>query len=136
MSIPANVRLLMLSHQPSPITIGPFWVKSQTVTAVNGSALIGLFSFLTVPFANQPSSTAILLPVKEKRDALTDKPARELADGISGTEQNGDVRLAHARALWKSKSDLKGAVASLKQSKHDMAESGYITCLACPMGVL
>ena len=46
----------------------------------------------------------------EKSDAPTNKPARELADGISGTEQNGDVATSPTkRALWKLKSDLIGA---------------------------
>ena len=46
----------------------------------------------------------------EKSDAPTNKPARELADGISGTEQNGDVATSPTkRALWKLKSDLMGA---------------------------
>ena len=46
----------------------------------------------------------------EKSDAPTNKPARELADGISRTEQNGDVATSPTkRALWKLKSDLMGA---------------------------
>jgi hypothetical protein len=47
----------------------------------------------------------------ERSDALTHKPARELAGGISGTEQNGDVTISPTiRALWKWKPDLMGAV--------------------------
>ena len=38
----------------------------------------------------------------EESDALTDKPARELARGITRTEQNGDVTTSPTiRALWK-----------------------------------
>jgi len=65
----------------------------------------------------------------EKSDAPTNKPARELADGISGTEQNGDVATSPTkRALWKSKSDLMGA--AVKR----WPKLGYITRLACSMG--
>lgn len=62
-------------------------------------------------------------------DALTDKPARELASGITGTERNGDLASSPTYgALWKLKLDLIGAVVLI-----NMAEVGGITRLACPM---
>ncbi len=62
-----------------------------------------------VPIADGETMNPVTVAV-EKSDALTDKPARELAGGISGTEQNGDVTTSPTiRALWKLKPDLMGA---------------------------
>ena len=43
-----------------------------------------------VPIADDETMHHVTVAI-EKSDALTDKPARELARGISGTKQNGDV---------------------------------------------
>ena len=81
-----------------------------------------------VPIADGETMNPVTVAI-EKSDALTDKPARELAGGISGTEQNGDVTISPTiRALWKCKPDLMGAVVL-----HRMAEVGGITHLACHM---
>ena len=54
-----------------------------------------------VPIANDKTMHPVTVAV-EKSDALTDKPARELARGITRTEQNGDVTTSPTiRALWK-----------------------------------
>lgn len=63
-----------------------------------------------VPIADGETMNPVTVAV-ERSNALTDKPARELAGGISGTEQNGDVTISPTiRALWKCKPDLMGAV--------------------------
>ena len=43
-----------------------------------------------VPIADDETMHPVTVAIEES-DALTDKPARELARGISGTEQRGDV---------------------------------------------
>ena len=54
-----------------------------------------------VPIANDKTMHPVTVAI-DKSDALTDKPARELARGITGTEQNGDVTTSPTiRALWK-----------------------------------
>ena len=63
-----------------------------------------------VPIADGETMNHVTVAI-ERSDALTHKPARELAGGISGTEQNGDVTTSPTiRALWKCKPDLMGAV--------------------------
>lgn len=63
-----------------------------------------------VPIADGETMNHVTVAI-ERSDALTYKPARELAGGISGTEQNGDVTTSPTiRALWKCKPDLMGAV--------------------------
>lgn len=63
-----------------------------------------------VPIADGETMNPVTVAI-EKSDALTDKPARELARGITGTEQNGDVTTSPTiRALWKSNLALMGAV--------------------------
>jgi hypothetical protein len=63
-----------------------------------------------VPIADGETMNPVTVAI-EKSDALTHKPARELAGGISRTEQNGDVTISPTiRALWKCKPDLMGAV--------------------------
>lgn len=124
---------LMLSHQIARFRLGRFRVQSQSVTADKRLSLNRAFSFIKYWSLINKAVGAVFAATK-KRYALTDKPARELADGITGTEQNGDVRVAYEKALWKSKSDLMGAIVPTRLSMTGMVGSGYITCLACPMG--
>lgn len=124
---------LMLAHRtPKPFK---FRLSGQKKTVLRQQESPNLKGFCFPKYWPLLSkATGAVFAAAKKRYALTDKPARELADGITGTEQNGDVRVAYEKALWKSKSDLMGAIVPTRLSMTGMVGSGYITCLACPMG--
>lgn len=76
----------MVQHKTSMKAIPSCVTPKGTDVAPLERSREWLFCVL-VPIANDKTMHPVTVAI-EKSDALTDKPARELARGITGTEQN------------------------------------------------